>query len=78
MLVEADGTWTPLVVNDLGIGATGQWTSPHTAAVYPAGWQITVNAPSGAIQLEVTPLMPDQELNSTTAYWEGASAVCIK
>jgi predicted secreted hydrolase len=74
-LVQADGTTTHLALADYTITPLGKWTSPHTGAVYPSGWRLTVNAPTGPIQLEVTPLMRDQELNTTTAYWEGASRI---
>ncbi len=34
-----------------------------------------MQAPTGPIQREIQPLMADQELNSTTAYWEGACRI---
>ncbi len=74
-LVDADGTVTHLTHDDYQIEVLGHWTSPHTGATYPAGWKVTVKAPTGPIQLEIRPLMVDQELNSTTAYWEGASSI---
>jgi predicted secreted hydrolase len=74
-LVEPDGKATPLRLDEYRIEALGAWTSPHTGAVYPAGWRIHIDAPGGPLDLEVTPLMADQELNTTTAYWEGASRI---
>jgi predicted secreted hydrolase len=74
-LIEADGSSTQIPLSEIGINAAGQWTSPHTGAVYPAGWHVALQAASGPIQLDIKPLMADQELNSTTAYWEGASQI---
>jgi predicted secreted hydrolase len=77
LLVEADGSTIPLASDAFEIEATGEWTSPHTGATYPAGWTITVDAEAiGAeddLRFSVTPLADDQELNSgAIAYWEGA------
>jgi predicted secreted hydrolase len=74
-LIEADGSSRELSLTDYTITALGQWASTKTGAVYPSGWRVTVNAPSGPIDLTITPLMLNQELNTTTAYWEGASKV---
>ena len=49
---------------------TGTWTSPTSGGEYPAGWRIAV--PSIGLELEGRPLMPNQELNVSTVYWEGA------
>jgi len=53
--------------------ATGTWTSPLDGAVYPSGWRITV--PDRGWDLTVTPRIPDQELDVSFRYWEGAVAV---
>jgi predicted secreted hydrolase len=74
LLVNADGTTQYLKHDDFTIEPTGTWTSPHTGATYPAGWNITVNrGDSAQLNLTLTPLMADQELyGGTTDYWEGA------
>jgi predicted secreted hydrolase len=74
-LIESDGSTVHLSLEDYTIEPLGSWTSPHTGAVYPAGWRLTIAAPSGPLNLEVWPLLSDQELNTTTAYWEGASRI---
>jgi predicted secreted hydrolase len=74
-LVNADGSVIHLTNNDYKIEVLDQWTSPHTGATYPSGWKVMIQAATGPIQLEIRPLMADQELNSTTAYWEGASQI---
>lgn len=72
-LIEADGSSYPLHLSDYTITSTGSWRSPKTGAVYPSGWKLTINTLTGPIVLEGTPLMVDQELNTSTAYWEGAT-----
>jgi predicted secreted hydrolase len=55
----------------------GTWQSPHSGAVYPAGWHLTI--PSHHAEFTVMPAMADQELHLTKMgaldYWEGASNV---
>lgn len=65
-----DGTVTTLGSADVQWSPRGTWLSPHSGARYPASWQVTI--PSLALDLTVTPLMADQELQVTVRYWEGA------
>src|SRR5262249_21657358 len=74
-LINADGSSTAIALKDFDIKASNQWTSPHSGTVYPSGWHVTVQASTGPIQLDISPLMPDQELNGATRYWEGASQI---
>jgi predicted secreted hydrolase len=74
-LVERDGTPRPLTQADFRLGATGSWTSPRTRATYPAGWSLSL--PSHALELTLSPLVPDCELISSgtgVSYWEGPIA----
>ena len=73
LLVNADGTTQFLPSNSFTIDSTGTWTSPHTKAVYPAGWNVSVNVGSSdPLKLTITPQIADQELNGNgIAYWEG-------
>ena len=51
-----------------------KWTSPKTKAEYHLSWRIEI--PSKAIDLEVTPLVKDQEMIfGTINYWEGPLTV---
>jgi predicted secreted hydrolase len=74
LLVEADGSTRKLESGDFTITALDAWTSPHTGAVYPAGWDISLALDdTETLDFRATPLMPDQELHgSGIAYWEGA------
>jgi predicted secreted hydrolase len=72
LLVEADARYTYLPAESFTITPTATWESPHTGAVYPAGWQIVIERPEGTLALLVTPQLADQELHGGgIAYWEG-------
>ncbi len=74
LLVNADGTTHYLPADSFTITATSTWTSLYSGAVYPAGWDITVDLGDGEmLTFSVTPLLADQELHSAgIVYWEGA------
>ncbi len=74
LLIQEDGSTQYLDAGDFTIEATGSWTSPHTDATYPSGWQVALDIPAGdALRFSLIPLMLDQELHSgDIAYWEGA------
>lgn len=69
-LIAGDGSTTRLKRDDFIIQITDTWTSPHSGAIYPAGW--TVRIPGLDLELQLRPYMKDQELNVSYAYWEGA------
>jgi predicted secreted hydrolase len=74
VLVDPDGVRVPLEWGtDVVVEPTGSWTSPLDGAVYPSGWRITV--PDRGWDLRVEPRIPDQELDVSFRYWEGAVAV---
>lgn len=77
LLVNADGSTLYLPAETFTLEATATWTSPHTGAVYPAGWRVTVSPPGGApFAFTVTPQVADQELHGGgIAYWEGTARV---
>jgi predicted secreted hydrolase len=76
LLIAADGSTRYLPADAFTITATDTWASPHTGAVYPSGWTVTVEgagADGGPLRFTVTPLLRDQELHGGgIAYWEGA------
>ena len=49
------------------------WQSPHSGGRYPSRWRIF--APALGLDLEIVPLLADQELQTSVRYWEGAVAV---
>lgn len=72
-LIDPQGRTRHINLADFQIKATGAWTSPHTGAKYPAGWEITL--PSADCHLRLTPVLSDQEIRSQApaqvTYWEG-------
>lgn len=70
VLIDQEGSTTPLLASDVEIEVTARWKSPRTGAEYPAGWSLRI--PSEQLELEIIPYVLDQELETTVRYWEGA------
>jgi len=73
----SSGTWVTssrdtraLKLDEFKIQVLDTWRSPHTEALYPAEW--TVQVSSLDLSLKIKPSMPDQEMDLSYAYWEGA------
>ena len=74
VLVDPAGAKVPLTWGeDVLMENTDTWTSPVDRAAYPSGWRITV--PERGWDLSVEPRIPNQELDVTFRYWEGAVSV---
>lgn len=71
--VPADNTKIPLQARDVTIKILDNWKSPHSKITYPSRWHLSV--PAQNLELEVVPLLNDQELNVSYRYWEGAVSV---
>ena len=69
-LVMQDQPVIRFSIADFIITPTGTWKSPSSKAEYPSGWRMTI--PSQGVDLKITPLIKDQELNFAFTYWEGA------
>ncbi len=71
--VLPDGSVRELQPNEVASEPLGTWVSPHTGAVYPSGWRLTLG---NSEQLELRPVLADQELYfpglGGSVYWEGA------
>ncbi|MEQ8768604.1 MAG: lipocalin-like domain-containing protein [Planctomycetota bacterium] len=71
--VSSEGETRHLPKDAFLIRATARWTSPSSGATYPAAW--TIEVPSLGYQLEVRPLVANQELETVgttdVTYWEG-------
>lgn len=77
---HSSGTFIPaqsapaaLQADDVLIDVLDTWTSPHSKRTYPSRWRLTI--PKQQLQLDVEPLLNDQELNLAFRYWEGAARV---
>jgi predicted secreted hydrolase len=62
-LHDGDVQWTPL----------DTWESPHTGVRYPSRWRLQIS--KVGLDVELTPLIADQELRVGLTYWEGAVRV---
>lgn len=68
--IYADGSVQHLNSEDWQLEVLDRWTSPASGAEYPAAWSLLI--PEADLLLEGMALMPNQELNVSTVYWEGA------
>ena len=69
-LIEENGDFRTLERESYSIEVLDYWESPHTGVKYPAAWRVSI--PSESLELEIIPLLEDQEFNQTMRYWEGA------
>jgi predicted secreted hydrolase len=76
-LIDKEGRSVYFSRGEYQLTAMGEWLSPHTGTKYPCGWRLEI--PDKAIELEITPIFQDQELDTrgTTMiiYWEGTCRV---
>jgi predicted secreted hydrolase len=73
VLVGPDGTTERIDRTDVRLEVLDTWTSPDGTHTYPVEW--TLRVPSKDLDLRVRPLMPNQELDVSVRYWEGAVRV---
>jgi len=69
-LIEKDGSTITLKASEFNIEVLDRWESPKTGITYPSKWRVSI--PEYAVDLTVTPYLPNQELNLSFVYWEGA------
>lgn len=69
-LVRPDGSYATIAAEDFVVSVHDEWTSPRTGITYPSGWSVTLLEQE--IDLEITPLVRDQEMKISFIYWEGA------
>ena len=71
--VAKDGTVITLAREDFILEPLRVWRSPTTSATYPIAWRVRV--PSLELDLNVSALMPNQEMDTSAStgviYWEG-------
>jgi len=69
LIVAADGGVNSLGTGDIPLKVTETWQSP-SGAIYPVEWEAEV-IPLGRTFI-ISAVFPEQELNLSTRYWEGA------
>jgi predicted secreted hydrolase len=72
-LIDPQGQARHLKLADFHLTPTATWKSPHSGAIYPAGWKLAI--PGAGYSLRLTPYLADQEIRAGEAggitYWEG-------
>ncbi len=69
-LIDPDGNTIALGDGDVALEEQEHWTSPHTGGTYPVTWRLSI--PSQSLNLEIAGYFPDQEMNVSVTYYEGA------
>lgn len=72
-VIYPDGNTRTLGKDDFTIQVEDTWRSPASGGIYPSSW--TMNIPSEKLTMEIFPYLPDQEMNVSYNYWEGAVKV---
>lgn len=72
-VVGPDGSSRTMALRDFSLEVLDRWQSPDSGVQYPARWRLRV--PSEGLDLTVTPLLADQELDVSFRYWEGAVTI---
>ena len=67
--VSPTGAARPLAFGDVQIDVLDYWKNPRGER-YPARWRVKV--PAVGVDVEVRPVLADQELTTAPRYWEGA------
>jgi predicted secreted hydrolase len=71
-IIEKDGTLKRLNLSDIDLTVLDYWQSP-LGVTYPTKWSMKI--PEEKMELEIEPLVKNQELNLFVRYWEGAVKV---
>ena len=72
-LVDAAGSTRTLSADAVDLSVVDAWASPIDGATYPARWRLRL--PGVSMDLEIVPLLANQELDLAVRYWEGAVTV---
>ncbi len=76
VLVDKNGNTKKISSDDIKIKVLEHWESQESGAEYPAKWRLDVI--NEDLSLDIEPMLPDQEMNTTVRYWEGAVSVKSK
>lgn len=73
MLVSGEGETESISPHQIQIDVLERWTSRQTGSIYPSKWRLRLDEKE--LVLEVTPRLPQQEIDATFRYWEGAVTI---
>jgi predicted secreted hydrolase len=68
--INPEGDLINLAKEDFEIQVQDSWRSSESGAEYPSQWRIAV--PAIDLQLQIQPILSDQEMKVSYTYWEGA------
>ena len=68
-VVEADGSYRSIDPGEVQLDVLDRWQSPR-GGTYPSRWRLRM--PEEGIDIEITPYISNQELDTIVRYWEGA------
>jgi predicted secreted hydrolase len=69
-LIDPSGEVVSLAQVDFEIQVEDSWSSPKSGAKYPSQWWVIV--PKVGLELQIRPILADQEMKVSYTYWEGA------
>jgi predicted secreted hydrolase len=70
IVIGISGETRHLELRNIQLQVLDHWQSPRSHASYPARWRLRI--PSEQLDLQIEPLLADQELDVSFHYWEGA------
>ncbi len=73
VLVFEDGSSVLLKASDVILSPRAHWTSEKTGVSYPTHWRLSL--PKFELELDVEPVLAQQEMRLSVRYWEGAISV---
>ncbi len=73
VLVQADGSYTKLDLEQVQATPLSYWRSPDSGNRYPVNWRL--KSSQGDLDLEIRARIPNQEMALSVHYWEGAVEV---
>jgi len=71
--VDPEGNTQALAFQEVELDVLEEWRSPLDDTRYPSAWSLRVS--SLDLNLQITPIIPDQEMDLTFRYWEGSVRV---
>lgn len=71
--INPEGEVINLAKEDFEIQVLDSWRSSESGAEYPSRWRVAV--PEMDLQLQIRPILSDQEMKVSYTYWEGAVEV---
>ena len=72
-LIQPDQPTEKVSRSDFIVQQTSRWKSPRSGNIYPSGWALKLDRLQMNIQVE--PMIKDQEFGGSFKYWEGAVRV---